>query len=66
MMLELSVKIINVLMKLIAYFWIGAAVFAVLLGATYVLVHLFNYVFMTAGLIFLGYVAVQIHKEYLK
>jgi hypothetical protein len=66
MMLELSVKIVDVLMKLIAYFWIGAAVFAVLLGAAYVLVNLFNYVFMASSLILLGYIAVQVHKEYLK
>jgi len=65
-MLKLSVKIVDVLMKLIAYFWIGAAVFAVLLGATYVLVNLFNYVFMAGGLILIGYIAVQVHKEYLK
>jgi uncharacterized membrane protein len=65
-MLKLSVKIADVIFKLIAYFWIGAAVFAVLLGATYVLVNLFNYVFMASCLILLGYIAVQIHKEYLK
>jgi hypothetical protein len=65
-MLKLSVKIVDVLMKLIAYFWIGAAVFAVAVGATYILVNLFNYVFMASGLILIGYIAVQIHKEYLK
>lgn len=66
MRLDLAIVVINFILDAIRYLLIGVFAFALVLGAVYVFVTLFAYVFMGGALIAAGWIIEQCYKGLVK